>query len=151
MKSLLIADPKKFANWLVGIRGSRSISQAKLSQASHVSTRTIDALENVKFTKVRTDVLLRLAYVLNVLPKEIALKAGPEHEEAIDIWEKNGGKLGQMLQPNAIVCSPHEFNPAGLDQVLKKEDLKFLLEMCEKLKPFTLRFAINLLDLRKKQ
>lgn len=54
-----------FSVLLIQARKEISISQANLSKVSHVSTRTIVALENEKRDTIRPDVIVRLASALS--------------------------------------------------------------------------------------
>lgn len=139
MKSLEISDPSEFAKWILQKRKRCGISQAALSRASTVSTRTIVALENARVQSIRTDVLVRLAKVLRIPPEEITGKAGKEHLEAIKVWEESGGTLEDLRSPGPIV----------LDRPLSKDDLQFLLEMRDRFNNFTLAFAVALLERRR--
>ena len=131
--SLPLADPQEFARWLVGKRRPCG-TQGQVSKRSRVATRTIVGLENAQLSRVRTEALIRLARSLGISEKEMMEKAGSAHPDAF--------KKGIQIE---LV------GPPSLEASLTREDLEFLLEMHGRLGSFSVRFALELLDLRVKR
>ncbi len=76
MKEVQRLNKSAFSALLIQTRKETDISQANLSKLSHVSTRTIVALENEKRDTISPDVIVRLARALSADQQQWLTAAG---------------------------------------------------------------------------
>ncbi|MCA9370953.1 MAG: helix-turn-helix domain-containing protein [Candidatus Peregrinibacteria bacterium] len=68
---VLIQDKGALAKYVESSRKAIGLTMSDLAQRSHVSTRSICAIENAHTDTIRYQTLVRLANGMNVLPKDL--------------------------------------------------------------------------------
>lgn len=86
MKEVQRLNKSAFSALLIQTRKEMDINQAALSRVSHVSTRTIVALENEMRDTIRPDVIVRLARALSADQFQWLAVAGFDKDAPIKKW-----------------------------------------------------------------